>query len=330
MISIIVPVYNVKKYLLESVNSILNQTYDDLEIILVDDGSTDESGIICDNIAKRDMRVKVIHKENGGLSDARNVGISIAKGSYIGFVDSDDWIDVDMYETMLKRIEQTNADICVCGYYREFVGLTTKNYPSDNITYDYTEAITTLFRGKEFQDHAWSKLYKAELFKTIRFPVGLIYEDIRTTYRLFGECHKICTVSKPLYHYRQRKSSIVRSSFNEKQIQMLDATKEIYRDEPDKLNKYKTLLKRKELMTECFLCREMLLDNKSLKAYSVLFDQLYADIRTNWYKIITDKQSTKTAKIIASLSLFGKKCLISIFGADFVKRHLQNKYSYYQ
>ncbi len=330
MISIIVPVYNVNKYLLESVNSILNQTYRDLEIILVDDGSTDESGIMCDDIANRDIRVKVIHKKNGGLSDARNVGIENATGSYIGFVDSDDWIDTDMYETMLKRIEQTDADICVCGYYREFIGLTISNYPSDNNTYDSAEALATLFRGEEFQDHAWSKLYKTDLFKSIRFPVGLIYEDIRTTYRLFKECTKICTVSKPLYHYRQRKSSIVRSSFNERQIQMLDATKEIFQNDSEKLRKYETLLKRKQLMTECFLCRELLLDENGVVKYRSLFEELYANIRRNWYRIVADNKSTKTSRIIAVLSILGKKPLTVIFGSKFIKKHLENKYNYFQ
>lgn len=135
LISIIVPVYNVEKYLNKCIDSIINQTYKNIEIILVDDGSTDNSGKICDEYLLRDSRIKVIHKNNGGLSSARNEGINISSGEYIGFVDSDDWVEPNMYEEMYKKILYSNADIVDCGYWKEYENKSIKYISANEVKF---------------------------------------------------------------------------------------------------------------------------------------------------------------------------------------------------
>lgn len=210
-ISIIVPFYNVEKYASKCIESIINQTYKNLEIILVDDGSKDNCGKICDEFAKKDKRIKVIHKTNGGLSDARNAGIKEATGNYIGFVDSDDYIESDMYEYLLNLLEKNNADISICGVgevYEDFEEESIKT-KEDVIIYDNKEALKELLLDKKIRSHAWDKLYKKELFNNIFYPKGRKMEDVGTTYKLFNKANRIVYGEKIKYHYLQRKNSIM-------------------------------------------------------------------------------------------------------------------------
>lgn len=210
LISVIVPVYNVEKYLEKCIQSILNQEYTELEIILVDDGSKDNSGKICDDYAKKDNRIKVIHKENGGLSDARNAGLKIALGEYIGFVDSDDYIDTDMYLTLYQLIENNNADISIVSF-REFMNgkmIDVKESKSLEIM-SKIEGIKELLLDNKIQSYAWNKLFKKELFKDIEFPTGKNFEDIATTLLLFEKTEKIVRMEEPKYNYLRRSDSII-------------------------------------------------------------------------------------------------------------------------
>lgn len=210
LISVIVPVYNVEKYIDKCIKSILNQNYKELEIILVDDGSTDKSGEICDEYAKKDDRIKVIHKINGGLSDARNAGLNIAKGEYIGFVDSDDYIDNDMYSTLFDLIQKHKADISIVSF-REFMnGKVIDIQDSKQLDiFNRTEGIQELLLDKKIQSYAWNKLFKAELFKNIKFPTGKNFEDIATTLLLFEKTQKIVRLEEPKYNYLRRNDSII-------------------------------------------------------------------------------------------------------------------------
>lgn len=223
LISIVVPIYNVEKYIPECVDSIIAQTYENIEIILVNDGSTDNSGSVCEEYAKKDARIKVIHKKNGGLSDARNAGIKIAKGEYIGFVDSDDWIETDMYEKLIKACLENNADISICGLFRDYVDKSIKCPSPNNKVYSSENALKALIEGEELHDHAWSKLYKRSFFDDVEYPKGKLYEDVRTTYKLFLKSDVVVSIEDCLYHYRQRSGSIVRGSFNRNSLQLLDA-----------------------------------------------------------------------------------------------------------
>ncbi|CUP97411.1 glycosyltransferase family 2 protein [Clostridium baratii] len=225
MISVIIPVYNVEKYLEKCINSVLNQTYKDLEIILVDDGSTDNSGKICDKYKLLDSRIKVIHKENGGLSDARNHGLDIASGEYIAFLDSDDWIDKNLYYILYKLSKDHNTDITVCNFKKVYTEDEKLNLKSNNlITYTSLEALEALYNKNYIQMIvAWNKLYKRSLFKENKYPCGKIHEDEFLTPVLLNESKKIVYIDTELIYYRQRSESIMNSSFNVKRLDLLDA-----------------------------------------------------------------------------------------------------------
>lgn len=210
LISIIIPVYKVEKYLEKCIQSLINQTYENLQIILVDDGSPDNCGKICDEYAKKDHRIEVIHKSNGGLSDARNKGLEIAKGEYIGFIDSDDYIESDMYEVLYNLLKQYNADVSICNFYTVSQGkIAIKNAENGIKEYNRIEILKEVLLDNNIQSYAWNKLYKKELFDEIKYPVGKKYEDIGTTFYLLEKCNKVVVTGKPEYYYINRQDSIV-------------------------------------------------------------------------------------------------------------------------
>ena len=190
LISVIVPVYKVEQYLEKCVNSISVQTYSNLEIILVDDGSPDKCGDICDSLAKKDNRIKVIHKPNGGLSSARNAGIDIASGQYIGFVDSDDSIEPYMYENLLGLIKHDGTKLAVCAvnYIYEDGKKANKAALGKNCTFDFYHAMVEMNTHRLFDMGAWSKLYHKSLFDDLRFPVGKLSEDYYIMFKIFDSC----------------------------------------------------------------------------------------------------------------------------------------------
>ncbi len=209
LISIIVPVYKTEIYLHKCLNSIVNQTYKNLEIILIDDGSPDNCGEICDEYAAQDSRIKVIHQKNEGLSAARNAGLKIASGEYIGFVDSDDWIDMDMFEILLNGIVEHGAQIAICGYY-DIVDNKFQEIREKHTTLrSRDDAIHHLILDRTFSNHIWNKLYKRELFDGVFFPYGRAFEDIATTYKLFEKAQNIVCLNSSKYYYLRRKDSII-------------------------------------------------------------------------------------------------------------------------
>ena len=210
LISIIIPVYKVEKYLEKCIQSVINQTYENLQIILVDDGSPDNCGKICDEYAKKDHRIEVIHKSNGGLSDARNKGLEMAKGEYIGFVDSDDYIEADMYEVLYNLLKQYNADVSICNFYTVSQGkISIKNADNGINEYNRIEILKEILLDKNIQSYAWNKLYKKELFDEIKYPIGKKYEDIGTTFYLLEKCNKVVVTGKSEYYYINRQDSII-------------------------------------------------------------------------------------------------------------------------
>ena len=196
-------------------NSIICQTYKNLEIIIVDDGSTDGSGKVCDKYKSKDNRIKVIHKKNGGLSSARNAGLKIAKGEYIGFIDSDDTINSKMYEILLKNALKTDSDISMCSYQYFWDNNTYKIKNKEKlqlVKLDSKEAIIQLNNFSSFDMSACDKLYRRTIFNKIKFPEGRLSEDFFVMYKLFLRAKKICYIALPLYNYRQRKNSISHST----------------------------------------------------------------------------------------------------------------------
>ena len=213
LISIIVPVYNVEKYLDRCIDSIINQTYKNIEIILVDDGSTDQSSIICDKYSKLDKRIKTIHKKNGGLSSARNTGLDIAKGNLLGFVDGDDYIDSNMIEELYKNIIKTKADIVICNFVRFDEEKETFNkYSKKKFIVEEKDKYNYLFNEYRIPTVVqWNKLFKKEVFKDIEYKKGKINEDEFTVCSELNNAKRISYYLEPFYHYYQRNNSIMGS-----------------------------------------------------------------------------------------------------------------------
>lgn len=222
LISVIVPVYKVEPYLRKCVESIQAQTHRNLEIILVDDGSPDTCGTICDELAAQDSRIQVIHKENGGLSSARNAGLEIARGEYIGFVDSDDWLEPETYEWLLDLALSEDVKLVCAGRYdctswsgTRQVGLC----PTTREVISGEELARRIFRWEHVDSAAWDKLYHRSLFREIRYPLGVVSEDVPTTYRIALEAGRVGMLDKPVYNYFHRPGSITTASFSPKALQ---------------------------------------------------------------------------------------------------------------
>lgn len=224
MISIIIPIYNVEKYLNKCIDSILNQTYSDLEIILVDDGSTDKSSEICEYYKEIDNRIRVIHKKNGGLSEARNVGIDIAKGEYIAFLDSDDWADENLYKRLYQLSQKYSSDISMCSFKWVQNEKEVLNKIDEEIVYSNLEALNKIY-DKNYTNIivAWNKLYHRKLFDNLRYPVGKIHEDEFLTPILIHRANKISITNKELIYYRQNSNSITNSKFSVKRLDYIYA-----------------------------------------------------------------------------------------------------------
>lgn len=209
LISVIIPVHNVEAHLDECLNSVVNQTYHNLEIILLDDGSTDKSGRICDDWAKQDERIRVIHKENEGIAATRNKGLEVAKGAYIAWVDSDDYVDLQLFEKLYDLLVSSGADMSMCNFYGLY---------GDTLTFDgKTRIFDALYSAEEFLEQVyttgffsvvWNKLVPRGLYSDIHFPDGRRFEDSAIMRELVMKCQKIATSKEPLYYYRRHEKSI--------------------------------------------------------------------------------------------------------------------------
>ena len=223
MISVIVPVYNVEKYLERCVKSIAAQTYKDLEILLIDDGSTDESGKMCDDFQQTDSRIKAFHKQNGGLSDARNYGIEHSAGEFISFVDSDDYIDEKMLETLHRLITENDADLAVCSAMDVFEGKEiTQVKEIKEFNLNKVESYKYMLRGDGIPS-ACNKLYKRQTVGDVRFPVGKLYEDGFFTPQILKRVEKTAVTSKPMYYYFRRADSITTKPFRKGDLDVIEA-----------------------------------------------------------------------------------------------------------
>lgn len=228
LISVIVPVYKVEKYLNRCVQSIINQTYQNLEIILVDDGSPDNCPAMCDAWAAKDNRVKVIHKKNGGLSDARNAGMAIASGELMGFVDSDDWITPDMYQHLHDLMEVGNSDIAACGVETVWDDGTPSRIltKSGCCVLNQEEAMQAIIEESWLKQPVWYKLYKTALIQDIPFPVGKYHEDVFWSYQAVGNAQGISISDKVCYFYSQRSGSIMGEGYSLKRLDAIEAKKQ--------------------------------------------------------------------------------------------------------
>lgn len=304
LISIVVPIYNVENYLKKCVETIIGQTYKNLEIILVDDGSTDNSGKICDEMKEIDNRIRVIHKENGGLSDARNVGLDEAHGKYISFIDSDDYIDSNFIETLYKMCIENNAEIAQCNFRK--VGYDFKDKEDEKIetiVKNGKQMIYDIYSGKHMiYIVAWNKLYKTEIFGDIRYPKGKINEDEATTYKLFYKANKVAVTNKKLYNDVYRKNSIMNSKYNIKRLDAIWAFEKRIEFFEEK-NEYKLIE-----LTKVAYTYELMRAYANVKEYIDNSKDIQLELK-NKYK--------KTAKNLLKSKINLKKKIILIYGIVF-------------
>lgn len=215
-ISIIVPCYNVASYLRRCVDSILNQTYSNFELILVDDGSKDKTGILCDELCQLDARIKVIHKKNGGLSDARNAGIDIATGDFLAFVDGDDYLEINAYELMVTEMQDADVSLVSAGIITEDISGNVNILMNETkVKLSREEAFANLLCNNRTIAHSsCNKLFRRQLFGQLRYKKGIIYEDMQILPKILDICEKVVLLNVPVYHYIKRSGSITENAFS--------------------------------------------------------------------------------------------------------------------
>ena len=295
-ISVIVPVYNVEQYLERCVDSIINQTYTNLEIILVNDGSTDNSGKLCDELAKKDKRIRVIHKENGGLSDARNRGIDEAESDLVGFIDSDDYIDRDMYEILLKNLNNTDADLSMCALYDVY-----NNTPEAQVTNKEIwelrseQAIKMVMEAKILSVTAVNKLYKKSLFSDLKFEVGKIAEDAFIMIKLLDKCEKIVATNEKKYYYVHRENSITTQKFSTKFLNVIEAYEQNSNIILEKYPKLKDVAQTRMNWAYFYVLDRLLLDDNYND--KELENKLISYLKNHRKDILNDPLFTKGRKI---------------------------------
>lgn len=297
LVSVIVPVYKVEKYLDRCVESIVNQSYQNLEIILVDDGSPDNCPAICDRWAKQDKRVRVVHKKNGGLSDARNIGMEIASGNYIGFVDSDDWIAPEMYERLLSIMKIEQSDIAACSV--EMVW--EDGSPSRlltvrvNSTLEKGEAEKELLEETKLKHPVWYKLYRKEVIDGVLFEKGKYHEDVFWSYQAIGNANKVSVIDYVGYYYWQRKGSIMGQNYTLKRLDAMEAYCRRYEYMKEYFPKLEVAA-RKAVLSNCIYHGQMVMQSMSKdeqkKAFLYL-EQIKQDYRVTWKECSDMKLSHK-------------------------------------
>lgn len=304
LISIIVPVYNVELYIERCLDSILSQTYTNIEIVVIDDGSTDNSGVICDAYKKKDDRILVIHKTNGGLSDARNKGLNSCHGVYVTFIDSDDFIANDYIEYLYKLIVDNNADISIC-LSKETSDETYKFCETNDeiVIMDSKEAIKKLCYQKDYTSSAYAKLYNVKCFEDIRFPYGKLYEDIAIIYLVFSKANTIAFGKGIKYCYYQRENGIVRAKFTLSKMDYVENTYSLYRFVDNNYPEISTAAKARFLWSNLHVYMQITDKRKYKKEYLLI----KSNLKKYGKEVIKDGDVKIVNKILIILAIFGNK-----------------------
>ena len=305
LISIVVPIYKVEKYLNNTIKCLVNQTYSNIEIVLVDDGSPDNCPKMCDDYVKKDKRIKVIHKKNGGLSDARNVGIDNSNGKYITFIDSDDLIEKDYIEYLYELIKKYDVDLSIAPH---IISLPRKeinegnNYEEQKL--DQKEAFKRLLLKEGYSVSSCGKLYNKKLFTGVRFPVGKLCEDNGTTYKLIDKCDFVAYGNIPKYKYIIRDESITTSKFNPRKMDLIELTDEMCSHIKNKYPELSDCTSQREIESRFAVLRQMIFSKEYYKSKEINDIIKYIKDRK---KIIKDnKYSTKRDKMALKSLLMGK------------------------
>ena len=297
-ISIIVAVYNVEKYLKKCLDSIINQAFQNFELILVDDGSTDSSGEICDEYKTKDKRIKVIHQENRGLSAARNVGIDASTAEYIGFVDGDDYISYNMYEFLYNCLIENNADVAVCGLYNCFKNKKVPQYKKKEFyLLDNVSALKMALEGVVFSVHAVNKLYKRDLFKKNRFPEGRLSEDAFIIPKILFESKKVVVKTLPLYYYVHHSGTITTSNYKKKDLDVVSAYFKILKFVEKNCPELKKQAEFRFLWAFMYVLDKMILTENLQKDDFKKYTEIIKLLRKNFVKILINPYFTKTRKL---------------------------------
>lgn len=309
-VSVIVPVYKVEKYLETCVKSLLGQTLTDIEIILVDDGSPDACGQMCDDFAERDPRVKVIHKENGGLSDARNAGITAATSQYIGFVDSDDYVAPDMYATLYGDITRHGADVAICGLYDSYK---TKKIPqfagNERLILDNEEALGLALEGVKFSVNAVNKLYRKSLFDEVKFPIGKLSEDAFTIPQILARARTVIFDSRPKYFYVHRGESITTSAFKAQDFNVVEAYEQNLRLVEARFPGLRRQAEFRLLWAHMYVFDKMLMSENFTDVES--YKRVLTQLRRQTFKVLTNpifslKRKAVSLILLASPGLYAR------------------------
>ena len=310
LITIIVPVYKVEDYLERCIESIINQTYNNLEIILVDDGSPDNCGKICDEYQIRDKRIKVIHKENGGVSAARNDGIAASTGQYIAFIDSDDYIKKEYIEKLYLNLKKNNCDISICSY----VETNDNTYPveknkEETYIYNSEQVMEKIMYQREIYTSVWCKLFKKELFGNIVFPTeSNIGEDLATVYKLITKSKKIVYSREKNYCYFQRNNSLIKSRFKKQRMNCINY---VYQIVDFVKSEYPYILPAAH--NRLFMEAIFIIIQIPKKEYKDEYQQLKGIIKKYRKEVLKDKKSKKGYRIIALASYSGIGIIKIIF-----------------
>lgn len=296
--TIVIPVYNTEAYLQECVKSVIKQTFKGLEIILVDDGSTDSSPSLCDTLAQQDERIRVVHKKNGGLSSARNAGVLIAKGQYIGFIDSDDYIHPEMYQQMYDAIQAYHSRIICCGRYDVYTDHTQIGLvPQKEEVISYVEGIRRILTWNGMDGSACDKVFELSLFQNLSFPEGELNEDVAVMYRLIQRAESMALIPMPFYYYRHRGGSITLNGFGKAQLDSLKHSGELLRyleENIPELISEATYYRTQTLMGTIFYLTNSSRENR--KKYRGLYKECAPElrrIRKTIYQFETGKQARK-------------------------------------
>lgn len=305
LISIIIPVYNVEKYLDRCIKSVINQTYKNIEIILIDDGSTDKSLDICYNYLEQDNRIKVFHKENGGLSSARNYGIDVATGKYLTFIDSDDEIEKDYIEYLYNLIKKYDTKMSICSYSVIKNNITDFGLNLCEKLLTTEECLDNLLCEKGFTVSACAKMYEKDLFKNIRYPLNKLCEDNGTTYKLIMECNNIAYGNESKYNYYIHDNSITTSEFNLRKLDLIELVDtmcdDIIKRFPDLINSVE-----KRRNSARFSILRQMLESKNSNNYINIQKDIIKYLKSKKKKIITNPKSDKKDKLAIVLLMINK------------------------
>ncbi|MBQ3325773.1 glycosyltransferase [Candidatus Saccharibacteria bacterium] len=308
LVSVIVPVYNVEKYIHRCLDSILSQTYKNLEILLIDDGSTDKSGKICDEYAKKDKRIKVIHQKNQGVSVARNNGLKKTNGGWIAFVDSDDYIESEYVEILLNNAEEKNADVVQCEQKifneRSEVALCGNRL---SIAMDGLKACEKMLYQDTITSALWGKLIRKSLFSGVSFKKDIIHEDLDVLYFILKKAEKVYYTSDPLYCYNERERSLIRKNFSERTLDVLDVMDGIIKDSARNKLLHEAAISRK-VNADFYVLRQLPKDG-----YEDLRNQLQSEIKQHRKELLHNPEVRKKTIVALRLSYFGMPIVKLLF-----------------